>query len=261
MGVIVDDGVRKEVAQLEAAAKFSLADAFKQANEVSVASLAFAAFIPPEYEALLANSAAFQAVQAKREEKEKRAKEEDEKEQKAERDALYQMEIDRNILKLNIDGQEVDISQGDLRKIMKTRLDTLEEQRDDLQHSGRNPNELHRLDNLIAEYQPVIVDLQKHKADAKTMAGVQNLMRQDPELAAEVKKQQQHAPSENQTANAERKSYAAQHLEAGGITAPPLIAVFAKATAPAAQTQTPLAPAVMNQRLQKTSDVGASFGV
>jgi hypothetical protein len=258
MAVIVDDGVRKEVAQLEAAGKFSLAGQFKKANEVSLESLAFQTTVPAEYAALVENSAAFQAMRAQHDEKAKHEHEQEERDAKRAA-AVYQQEIDRNVLSFDVDGHDIQISQGDLRKIMKARLEALEEQKKELQRTGRNPVELKRVDNLIAEYEPAVDDLQKHKADAATMGTVGDLMRRDGELAAQI---ETHSSHEIQQTNEEKTSPSAEHTSPGGSATQPLTVTFSRTASP--EIQAPSAPApqpLPEQRQQKANNTVASIGI
>ncbi|HEY1084289.1 MAG TPA: hypothetical protein VGE29_18630, partial [Prosthecobacter sp.] len=62
MGVIVDQKLQREVDDLEAKGQFSLAGAFRAANQVSIESLAFQANVPSRYQTLVANSVAYQAA-------------------------------------------------------------------------------------------------------------------------------------------------------------------------------------------------------
>jgi hypothetical protein len=184
MGVIIDDGIQKEIDQFEAKGAFSLADQFRKANEVSLESLAFMAFVPAKYQALVANSNASQAIREQHDEKAKREKQEEK--DHAQRLAAYQQQIDANVLRLSINGADVDISQGDLRKVMQHRVEELEEQKKELLKNGGNPKELRRVDNLIDEYHPIIDDLQNHKADAATMNAIKEVTKEDPPLAERI---------------------------------------------------------------------------
>ncbi len=66
--------------------------------------------------------------------------------------AQRQQEIDSNILKLNIDGEDIEISQGKLRQIMIDRVKKLKEQRDQLERSNGDANEIARVENLLKIY-------------------------------------------------------------------------------------------------------------
>lgn len=100
---------------------------------------------------------------------------------------IRQQEIDSNRLKLNIGGEDVDISQGDLREIMEKRAKDLREQRDQMARSGASASELERMDNLLDQYDTLNGELKDGKADDITLEAVQELAKQDPALAAEIK--------------------------------------------------------------------------
>jgi len=66
--------------------------------------------------------------------------------------AYNQYVIDSNQLTLNIDGQNIKISQGDLRKSMVNRVKELEAQRAQLAANNGDPSEIAKTDHLLAKY-------------------------------------------------------------------------------------------------------------
>jgi hypothetical protein len=226
-------------------------------SRINLNALFFQASVPAKYQNLIAPALAVQKDKLHHEQKEKHDHE-------TELAAVYQREIDRNILKLNIDGEEIEISQGDLRKVMQHRVHDLDEQKRALQKSGKNPEEVKRLDKLIQQYQPVIDDLQKQKADPATMQAVRDLTKQDPELKPAIKAQAAlNADTGASMADNKRNSYAAQFFQEQTIAAQPLKEAFAKGAAPVApatEPPPPAAPVAVERKQQKSVNDFSSFG-
>ncbi|GEM_PF-4868121 len=235
MGVVLDDGIRKEIDQLEAAGKFALAAAFRKANEVSLESLAFQTSVPSEYQVLVANSAAFQAQKAHQEDKAKREREEGQ-EFNARLAELRREELDAQVLRFTIDGEDIEISRGDLRHAVKHRVEELEDRRRELLRTSESPDELRKVNRLIAGYNPVAKDLDSERpTDANMVAGVHDAITRDAQFAAELKHDHAASIVENAAPVAGRTSYASEKFSTGGVMAQPLTAVFV-------QNASPLAP-------------------
>ncbi len=218
MGVIVDDGIRKEIERLESAGNFSLADLLRGESEVSLQSLAFQASVPARYMTLVTNSAASATVKDRHGGGMRSARDEEDDE---ERDA-HQRAIDRNILHLRLRGEDVDISQGDMRKAMEARVAALEERRRELLRSGQNPEEVNRIENLVAAYKPVISEIKTGRASAGTTAAIEDLANRDPGLMTEI-----HAVKAEAVRTPERRaSSSAQYFAEGGVAGPSLKAAF-----------------------------------
>ena len=259
MGVIIDSGVKNYIEQLEAKGSFSLAGAFRKANEISLSALATMTFIPPEYQALVENSVAFQVLKNHQEERSKR--EERERKHAADLAMLHQLEIDNNVLHLSVNGQELDISQGDLRKAMKQRVEELEEERKQLLKKGGDPKELRRINNLLDEYEPVIDDLQNHKADPSTMNAVQDLLKKDPPLAVRI--QSQWNDNAHITADKTISKENALTSTDPSTNAPTNLILkdqFAKGASPQIQTSAPTTSQLEN-RLRKLDSTVQGLGI
>jgi len=246
MGVIIDSGIQAEIDQLEATGNLSLADDFRHASEISVAALSFMTNVPAQYQALVANTPAYQAAQKQRDEKAK----EEEKQKEHAALVAYQQQIDSNMLHLTIDGTDVEISQGDLRDLMKKRVDALEKEKRELERSGSDPRELRRVNHLIDEYQPVIDDVDQHKADPSTMNAIQDLTKDDSEFASEIKARQATAPSPSNDATTQQSP-----------TAPPsLKSTFVENAAPTISPQPDAVPSPVEQPQKTMKNTAAAVG-
>ncbi len=65
---------------------------------------------------------------------------------------MHQHEIDENKVKLTLDGEVVEITQGDLRKAMTARVKALEERRQQLEQNHGSADELAQIVGLIKGY-------------------------------------------------------------------------------------------------------------
>lgn len=178
--------------------------------------------------------------------------------------AEVQRQIDRNMLKLNVDGQDINISQGDLRKIMTNRLEELEKQKKTLEASGANPAALDRINHLIEEYKPAIDETKSGKANAGTMDKIHTLLHDDPTFDQRVK--QHGAETINSKTIASdivdrRTSFSAEYFDAGGANGPTLKGTFANGASPDAKpapaATTPVTP---EKTAQKVDNAAQSLG-
>lgn len=250
------NGVRHEV-------RSAPSDFPEDTTRPSLEALAFMANIPPKYWHLLNHLPAVEA--ARLEQEQKREREAAFWENALEVMAQQQRQIDENRLRLTIDGADVEISQGDLRKAMTARLDELREQRRAVQRSGRGAGDAQRLDRLIEQYEPLIDRLQKEKADTATLAEIQELAKKDPPLCGQIQMFSNErvavvAISEQQR----RVSYATANLDQGGISAFKLREPFARSASPEglalATAPAVTRPAVENQQQdQRTPFATAGF--
>jgi hypothetical protein len=252
MGVIVDSGMKVQIDQLEAKGAFSLADTFRGASEGSLESLAFMTNVPPEYQDLVASTATSQAMRAERDEE---TKEEDQEEKSsAEYAAAYQRQIDENMLSFNIDGEDVQISQGDLQKIMKNRVKELEQQKQDLLRNGGSTQQVQRIDNLLNEYNPVIQENGAKPADAGSMNDIKKLMADDPDLNTEMRQKTESLANKNPVAGNARTSFSSEFSDGGGISAKPLTPTFTQSASPAATPPAPTpSPTIQTQQQNLTN--------
>jgi hypothetical protein len=63
-----------------------------------------------------------------------------------------QYEIDNNQLTFNVDGQEIKISQGALRKVLARRIKELEDERAKLMAATNDPDRIAQTDDLLKKY-------------------------------------------------------------------------------------------------------------
>ena len=228
MSVVVDDAMQRRIDELEAKGNFAQARELRETSAVSIDSLAFQTNVPSKFQGLVANSAA--ALSARLQSEERRGRDHDGLSRAFDMAASFQRQIDSNVVTLQIDGQELRISQGDLRKAMDDRLLALKERKKQLDQAGGNSEERKRLGTLIDEYEPVIKSLKDRKADAQTMSAVQDLLKKDPPLGAEIKRYQvgtQLLPTADS-----RASFSSEFF-GDGIKAPSLTTAFAAAASPA----------------------------
>ena len=257
MGVIVGSGMQAQIDQLEAKGAFSLADTFRQANQVSLESLAFMTNVPPEYEALVANSFASQAIRAQRDEKTK--EDEQEKKSAVELAAEYQRELDENMLSLNIDGEDIQISQGDLRKAMQKRVEELEEQKKELEKNGGSPEQISKVEGLIGDYNSATTDSENKPLDPKA---VQHLIEEDPTWAEELKNKPPASQSaENVVSGNRRSSFSDDAFNGDGIAAAPLKPVFANSASPNPPPTAPIPAPTLEKQQQNLNNALQSAGL
>ena len=222
-------------------------------SNINLNALFFRASVPAKYQALVAPALAIQKEKLQQDQKEKH-------EHETELSAVYQREIDRNILKFSIDGEDIEISQSDLRKSMQARVEVLEERRQALERSGKNPEESKRLGKLIQQYHPMIDDLENQKADAGTSENVKDLMKEDPEWTATLKTDNTANLVMNSTTD-KRTSFSAQAFDDGTIVAPSLKAAFAKGTTPDVQPQPEEQPPALNKTQQAAANMTQTLGI
>lgn len=218
-------------------------------GSINIDALAFLPNIPAKYRALMPFLAARQNELAQRHQQEKRERAEQISEFASQISAAAQREIDRNVVSLKIGGKDIDISQGDLRKIMTERAEELKEKRARLERSGGSAEEIRRLDDLIEQYDPLIERLKKGKADPATIAAVQNLAEEDPVLSSEIENHHGNVPVADAT-QTRRTSYSAAHLDEGAIAGPSIKDSFTRGASPDYQTQPP-APEAQENRVQQ----------
>ncbi len=70
-------------------------------------------------------------------------------------------DIDSHIVKLTIEGKEIEVTQGQLRKITENRRTELEKERDRLKHQNEYPDRPSHLNALIEEYESTPVPVEK----------------------------------------------------------------------------------------------------
>lgn len=189
-------------------------------------ALAFRAVLPAKYQAILSNHRAHREALAgdgQREDRERKAEGFISEVLSA---AERQREIDSNPVSLSINGEDFEIEQGDLRKIMEKRLRELREQRDQMIRSGSGAAEIDAMDDLIERYETTTGKLGEGKADESTVRDVQDLMERDPELANLIKENRDTGIDESLSAGATRTSFAAEQF-GEGMAAPPLRSAFA----------------------------------
>jgi hypothetical protein len=236
VGVIVDSSIQEEIERLEARGNFALADLVTARNGVSLASLAFQTTVPAQFAALLSSAPGFQAMRLRQEHRDRRAEED-----RAAKHAVSQRAIDRNMLTLRLGGEDIEISQGDMRRAMEARVSALEERRRHLLQSGYNPEEVERIEKLTASYKPVINNLKTERASAATTAAIEDLAKRDPGLMTEI-----NAVKMEAARGAERRvSFSAAHFSGSGIAAPVIKDVFGKAASlpvPGEAVPTPSSP-------------------
>lgn len=255
MGVILDDSAEKEFDQLEAKGAFSLADQFRKAHEVSLESLAFMPFVPAKYQALVANSPANQVMTKQHDEKAKQ--EQDRKEHAAL--VAYQQQLDRTMLRFTIDGQAIELSHGDMRKLMQERLEALEKQRRELQLNGGDPKEIKQVDKLIDAYQPAIKNFDTQPLDAQENS-VKNLAEIDPEFATQAKHRSAEIAEAHLASGSLRTSFSAEVSPDGGIQASSLMPIFAKSASPAVTPPVPIATPALQKQQQNLNNTLQSAG-
>jgi hypothetical protein len=233
VGVVVDSNIQEEIERLEAQGNFALADLVTQRNGVSLAALAFQTSVPARFAALLANAPGFQALRARQEHRDRR-----DENDRAAKHAVSQRVIDRNMLRLRLGGEDIEISQGDMRKAMEARVTALEERRRQLLRNGQNPEEVERIENLVASYKPVINNLKTERASATTTAAIEDLAKRDSGLMAEV-----NAVKAEALRGAERRaSFSAEQFSGSGIVAPVIKDVFGRAASPPVPLEVVLIP-------------------
>lgn len=157
------------------------------AAQVNLAALANMANIPARFQHLIAGLEAWRTAELLQQREQEQKRDRDLADLATDLVEAQQREIDENRVKLNIGGEDVDISQGDLRGIMEKRARELREQRDDMARSGANARDLERMDDLIDHYDPLIEELKNDKADRVTMEAVEELAKRDPPLGARIK--------------------------------------------------------------------------
>lgn len=120
--------------------------------------------------------------------------------------------------------------------------------------SGASADKLERMDNLIDQYDPLIDDLKNGKADRVTIEAVQELAKQDPELAREIKR----ANSQNHdVAQTRTTSFSAEAFATGAVSGSlSLRETFAKGAAPQSEPAPESAPSVLppKRNLDSTLD-------
>jgi hypothetical protein len=82
-----------------------------------------------------------------------------------------------------VNGQNLDITQGELRRIMEKRLEELREMRESMIQGGAGSSEISVLDETIQKYDETIEDLADGRADTTTEDAIQELIEADPVLA------------------------------------------------------------------------------
>lgn len=256
MGVIVDYGVEQQIAALEAQGDFTFARALRAAHEVSLQSLTFRFNLPAKYQALVAGSTALHALQAQQAEKKNHAQES--LTHIFEMAVLHQQRIDSKMLTLKVGGRDIEISQGELRKIMEERVEALKERREQLLNSGGSPAEIARLDNLIGRYEPVIRTVKRGETTSGTMREIDGLAEDDRPFKARLEK---YAAPMAETANERRISFSSEVLPDEDINAPSLKAVFRQEAAPVALPQADAAPLPAQPRSPAYEKTGQSFGL
>jgi len=237
MSKILDDEISTEADILEAQGHFGLARMLRDTSEVNLESLASMANVPARFMRFLVNSPIYQQLMLQHEARDKEERNrQDRIHEFANRLAeIHQREIDNNKLTLSVNGKDIEISQGDLRKIMQRRVDELKERQLALSRSGENPEELARITNLIQAYEPVIDETKKGKADAETMADIQELMEKDPQLAAQIERHQiGHVNTKTMATETtdRRTSFSAEYFDSGTISGSSLKDKFTQGASP-----------------------------
>lgn len=172
---------------------------------------------------------------------------------------LSQHQIDSNMLTLKVGGKDIQISQGELRRIMEKRVEALKERRDQLAHSGGDPKEIARLDNLIERYEPVIETTGEGMAKTGTMDEIDGLLEDDPEFKEQVERD--HHPKAPVVSD-RRTSFSASEFDQGGIVALPLSAAFARSATPDKAPQpAPVGAPEFEQRRQNLDNTFQSLGL
>ncbi len=199
---------------------------------VDLNTLAFKIMIPEKYLVQLAASRPYHTLNMRRQEEETEKRGNDIAAMGSAFAAEQQRQIDSNSLTLNINGLNVGIEQGDLRKIMSERLDELKDKKDHLEQSGAHPSAIMAVSSLIEDYEVLIPELRDAKADEKTVEALQNLIEKDPELATQIMEHSKNSADTEYSSEQTRTSFAAEHFDEGGISAPSLKAVFQRESAP-----------------------------
>ena len=225
-------------------------------GSVNIDALAFLPNIPAKYRALMPFLAARQNELTQKHQQEKRDRAEQISEFASQISAATQREIDSHVLKFSVDGVDIEMSQGELRKSMERRVDVLKDRIKTLRRSGENPEELHRMENLVQAYGPAIEKAKKGGDDEGTINAAKDLMRQDPEWASSIKNHAHKNSTDADAVNDRRTSYSGANFDAGAIAGPSLKDSFSKGASPDApqQQQTSAAPPEPEKRQQVASN-------
>jgi hypothetical protein len=198
---------------------------------VNLDALANMANVPARFQHLVAGLEAWRNAALEQERDESKKRDRDFADMAAEMAQIRQQEIDSNRLKLNIGGEDVDISQGDLREIMEKRAKDLREQRDQMARSGASASELERMDNLLDQYDTLNGELKDGKVDSVTMEAIEELSKQDRGLEAAILNRNNRS---NDIASP-RASFASEALGVGSVPGSALKDAFSRSASPEAE--------------------------
>ncbi|MFD2257695.1 hypothetical protein ACFSSA_13510 [Luteolibacter algae] len=123
-----------------------------------------------------------------------------------------QQEIDAHRLSLQVNGQNLDITQGELRRIMEKRLEELREIRESMIQGGAGSAEISALDETIQKYDETIDDLADGRADATVEEAVQELIEADPGFAEMLENHSNPSVEKTSSVEIPRTSFAAEQF-------------------------------------------------
>lgn len=204
-------------------------------SRINLNAVSFMANVPARLLPLMAGVIGQRADETKIRAAQTEKETEDARKFSAELSRERQREIDRHVLSFSIDGENIEISQGDLRKIMKSRMEALEKERRELLRTGRDPERVNRIEDLLGRYKPTVARCETAVADTGTMREMRRLMTDDPQFMAEMKQwQTSHVQSAER-----RTSFSNAFFNADAGTSSPLKAAFTRGASPASEASAP----------------------
>lgn len=242
-------------------ANYAPLDEMEQAvGTMNLDALAFRAMIPAKFQAMLASYRRHQADLAESDTENSKSRTADKYAHTMLRASEIQQQIDSNRLQLSVGGKAIDIEQGELRQIMEQRLERLKERRALMVEGGASDGDIAALDDLIADYEPLIDDLKDSKADEATIDAIEDLLEKDPELARQLEADQDYAAEQSMSAGNVATSFSAEHFEEGGMVAPSLTAAFAQGGSITPTSDVPENAPQPDDSGQKLNNTLESFG-
>lgn len=235
----------------------SAADMSAGLEKISDNALSFMANVPAQYLSRLANSAAYQATRMQHDADIGRKRGKSSLKEAFDLASLRQQQIDNHKLSLTLGGKDIEITQGELRRVMGVRVEELNEQKLLLERTGGSPEEIERVKKLTDKYGSAMEGLAQGEENPETMNAIYELDQQDPRLLQLIERSRgmDAAPTNNR-----RTSYANETLGDGGIAAPSLMEAFMRRASPVAAPEPGPAVSAPAQRQPATEKPFQSLG-